>query len=72
MKKDIQPNYEKTTIRCVCGNEIEVGSIIHFLLVKSKLCLAKEELLNLWKNMERKLNVKKTKGCLWKYPFNYI
>ena len=26
MKKDIQPNYENTEIRCVCGNVIEVGS----------------------------------------------
>ena len=26
MKKDIQPNYEKATITCACGNVIEVGS----------------------------------------------
>ena len=26
MKKDIHPNYKKTTIKCVCGNEIETGS----------------------------------------------
>ena len=26
MKKDIQPNYEKTQIKCVCGNVTEVGS----------------------------------------------
>ena len=27
MKKDIHPNYKKTTIKCVCGNEIETGSV---------------------------------------------
>ena len=27
MKKDIHPEYKKTTIRCVCGNEIEAGSV---------------------------------------------
>lgn len=26
MKKDIHPNYEQTTITCVCGNVIETGS----------------------------------------------
>ena len=26
MKKDIQPEYGKTTITCACGNVIEVGS----------------------------------------------
>ena len=26
MKSEIQPKYEKTTITCACGNEIEVGS----------------------------------------------
>lgn len=26
MKKDIHPEYKKTTIKCVCGNEIETGS----------------------------------------------
>ena len=26
MRKDIQPNYDKATITCVCGNVIEVGS----------------------------------------------
>ncbi|MBQ2644105.1 50S ribosomal protein L31 [bacterium] len=27
MKKDIHPDYKKTVIKCVCGNEIETGSI---------------------------------------------
>ena len=27
MKKDIHPDYKKTTIKCVCGNEIETGSV---------------------------------------------
>ena len=27
MKKDLQPNYGKATIRCVCGNVIETGSV---------------------------------------------
>ncbi|HOP12088.1 MAG TPA: 50S ribosomal protein L31 [Oscillospiraceae bacterium] len=26
MKEKIHPKYEKTTIRCACGEEIEVGS----------------------------------------------
>jgi large subunit ribosomal protein L31 len=26
MKKDIHPEYKKTTIRCACSNELEVGS----------------------------------------------
>jgi len=26
MKKDIHPEYKKTVIKCVCGNEIETGS----------------------------------------------
>ncbi len=26
MRKEVQPNYEKTTITCACGNVIEVGS----------------------------------------------
>ncbi|MFP4194420.1 MAG: 50S ribosomal protein L31 [Desulfobacterales bacterium] len=26
MKKDIHPQYQETTIRCACGNEITVGS----------------------------------------------
>lgn len=27
MKKDIQPNYGKSEIKCVCGNVIETGSV---------------------------------------------
>ena len=27
MKKDIHPEYKKVKIKCVCGNEIETGSI---------------------------------------------
>lgn len=27
MKKDIQPNYVKAQIKCVCGNVIETGSV---------------------------------------------
>lgn len=27
MKKDIHPDYKKTVIKCVCGNEIETGSV---------------------------------------------
>ena len=26
MKKDIHPEFFQTTIRCACGNEVEVGS----------------------------------------------
>jgi large subunit ribosomal protein L31 len=26
MKTDIHPNYSQTTIKCACGQEIEVGS----------------------------------------------
>jgi large subunit ribosomal protein L31 len=26
MKADIHPNYEQATIKCACGNTIEVGS----------------------------------------------
>lgn len=26
MKTDIHPKYSQTTIKCACGNEIEVGS----------------------------------------------
>jgi len=26
MKADIHPKYEQTTIKCACGNTIEVGS----------------------------------------------
>ncbi len=27
MKAEIHPDYKKMTIKCVCGNEIETGSI---------------------------------------------
>ena len=27
MKKEIHPEYKKTVIKCVCGNEIETGSV---------------------------------------------
>ena len=27
MKQGIHPDYKKTTIKCVCGNEIETGSV---------------------------------------------
>ena len=27
MKADIHPEYKKTVIKCVCGNEIETGSV---------------------------------------------
>ncbi len=27
MKKGIHPEYKKTVIKCVCGNEIETGSV---------------------------------------------
>jgi large subunit ribosomal protein L31 len=26
MKKDIHPEYQQTTIRCACGNELQAGS----------------------------------------------
>ncbi len=26
MKKDIHPDFNQTTVKCACGNEIEVGS----------------------------------------------
>lgn len=34
MKKDIHPEYKKTTIKCVCGNEIETGSVVENLTVE--------------------------------------
>ena len=27
MKENTHPEYKKTTIKCVCGNEIETGSV---------------------------------------------
>ncbi len=34
MKKEIHPNYKKTVIKCVCGNEIETGSVVENLTVE--------------------------------------
>ncbi len=34
MKKDIHPDYKKTTIKCVCGNEIETASVEENLTVE--------------------------------------
>ena len=34
MKKDIHPDYKETVIKCVCGNEIETGSIQDNLTVE--------------------------------------
>lgn len=34
MKKDIHPDYKKTVIKCVCGNEIETGSIADDITVE--------------------------------------
>ena len=34
MKKDIHPGYEKTTISCACGNEIETRSTAKDLRVE--------------------------------------
>lgn len=34
MKKDIHPDYKKTVIKCVCGNEIETGSISNDITVE--------------------------------------
>ncbi len=34
MKKEIHPDYKKTTIKCVCGNEIETGSIAQDITVE--------------------------------------
>ena len=31
MKKEIHPDYKKTVIKCVCGNEIETGSVVENL-----------------------------------------
>lgn len=35
MKKDIQPDYKKSTITCVCGNVIETGSVKEAMRVDS-------------------------------------
>ena len=34
MKKDIHPDYKKTVIKCVCGNEIETGSVLDNITVE--------------------------------------
>ena len=34
MKKDIHPEYKKTVIKCVCGNEIETGSVMDDITVE--------------------------------------
>lgn len=34
MKKEIHPDYKKTVIKCVCGNEIETGSVVDNLTVE--------------------------------------
>ena len=34
MKSDIHPDYKKTTIKCVCGNEIETGSTEENIVVE--------------------------------------
>lgn len=34
MKKDIHPEYKKTVIKCVCGNEIEAGSVMEDITVE--------------------------------------
>lgn len=35
MRKDIQPEYKKATITCVCGNVIETGSVKESMRVDS-------------------------------------
>ena len=34
MKKEIHPEYKKTVIKCVCGNEIETGSVVDNITVE--------------------------------------
>ena len=34
MKQGIHPDYKKTTIKCVCGNEIETGSVVDNITVE--------------------------------------
>lgn len=34
MKKEIHPEYKKTVIKCVCGNEIETGSVVDDITVE--------------------------------------
>ena len=42
MKKDIHPEYKKTVIKCVCGNEIETGS------TEDNITVVKQRLSNLF------------------------
>lgn len=34
MKKGIHPDYKKTIVKCVCGNEIETGSVADNITVE--------------------------------------
>ena len=34
MKNGIHPDYKKMTIKCVCGNEIETGSVADSITVE--------------------------------------
>lgn len=34
MKKDIHPEYKKLKIKCVCGNEIDTGSVAQDITVE--------------------------------------
>ena len=34
MKDGIHPDYKNTVIKCVCGNEIETGSVVDGLTVE--------------------------------------
>ena len=34
MKKGIHPEYKKLKIKCVCGNEIETGSVVDDITVE--------------------------------------
>ncbi len=34
MKQGIHPDYKKMTIKCVCGNEIETGSVMDNITVE--------------------------------------
>ena len=34
MKKGIHPEYKKTVLKCVCGNEIETGSVAEDITVE--------------------------------------
>ena len=34
MKNELHPDYKKTVIKCVCGNEIETGSVVENITVE--------------------------------------